>query len=110
FLSYLNPDQKLATGNIDGNFILENPFSEAGIVANLKLSKFHVMDVNMGVLSIDAKSLGGTSYDFNANMGGGQIDFDIKGGYTSSQNDASLDLSLNINTFNMDALRGFSQG
>ncbi|MGY0391156.1 translocation/assembly module TamB domain-containing protein [Bizionia sp. KMM 8389] len=110
FLSYLNPDVKLASGNLNGNFILEEPFANTGIVANLDISKFQIMEVDLGGLAVNAKSLGGNSYDFNASLKEGEIDLDLKGGYLAKKTGAELDLSLVINRFNMTALTGFSQG
>ena len=110
FLSYLNPNDKIASGNLNGNFILEEPFEDTGIVADLDISKLQVMDVNLGTFTVDAKSLNNNSYDFNASMKGGEIDLDLKGDYIASQSGARLDLDLDINQFNMNALNGFSQG
>ncbi|HLV14652.1 MAG TPA: translocation/assembly module TamB domain-containing protein [Xanthomarina sp.] len=110
FLSYLNPDKTLASGNLNGDFILEEPFAETGILANLDISQFHVMDVDLGTLDVNAKSLGGESYDFNAMLKGGEVDLDLKGDYVASLTGANLDLDLNINKFNMQALAGFSEG
>ncbi|MGJ8590940.1 MAG: translocation/assembly module TamB domain-containing protein [Aquaticitalea sp.] len=110
FLSYLNPDEKLATGNLNGDFVLQEPFADTGIVADLDISQLSFMQVDMGTLSLDAKSLGGNSYDFNADMKGGEIDLDLKGDYIANESGANLDLNLDINQFNMKALTGFSQG
>src|SRR5690606_32131174 len=110
FLSYLNPDDKLASGNLNGYFTLEEPFTDTGIVADLDIQQLAFMDVDMGTLSLDAKSLGGNSYDFNAAMKGGEIDLDLKGGYLADETGANLDLNLDINQFNMTAVTGFSQG
>ncbi len=109
FLSYLNPNDKLATGNLNGNFILEEPFADTGIVADLDIRQLGFMQVDMGTLSIDAKSLGGNSYDFNAAIKGGEIDLVLRGGYLANQTGANLDLTLDIHQFNMKALTGFSQ-
>src|SRR5690606_27332929 len=108
--SYLNPDDKLASGNLNGYFTLEEPFTDTGIVADLDIQQLAFMDVDMGTLSLDAKSLGGNSYDFNAAMKGGEIDLDLKGGYLADETGANLDLNLDINQFNMTAVTGFSQG
>jgi translocation and assembly module TamB len=110
FLSYLNPDEELATGNLNGNFIFEKPFADTGIVADLDISQLSFMQVDMGTLSLNAKSLGGNSYDFNAEMKGGEIDLDLKGDYMANEAGANLNLNLDINKFNMKALTGFSQG
>src|SRR5690606_5372804 len=110
FLNYLNPDEELATGNLNGDFVLVDPFTNTGIIADLNISKLSFMQVDMGNLSFDAKSLGSDSYDFNVDMKGGEIDLDLKGDYIAFPGGANLDLDLNINQFNMTALTGFSQG
>ncbi|OBX26812.1 hypothetical protein A9996_03105 [Gelidibacter algens] len=110
FLSYLNPDDKLATGNLNGELIIEEPFADTGLVADLNISSLSAMDVDMGTLSVDAKSLGGNSYAFNANMQGGEVNLDLKGNYVANETGAELDLNLDINQFNMKALTGFTQG
>lgn len=110
FLSYLNPDESLATGNLNGEFILEDPFTNTGIIADLDISALSFMDVDMGTLTLDAKSLGGDQYDFHADIKGGEVDLDLKGDYLASTTGAKLDLDLLINKFNMTALTGFSQG
>lgn len=110
FLSYLNPDENLATGNLNGDFILEDPFKNTGIIADLDISTLSFMDVDMGTLTLDAKSLGDDQYDFHADMKGGEIDLDLNGDYLASETGANLDLGLHINKFNMTALTGFSQG
>ena len=107
---YLNPDDQLASGTLSGSFIVEDPFTETGLVANLDISQLQMMDVDMGTLSIDAKSLGGNSYDFNAALQGGDIDLEVTGDYLANVEGARLDLNLDINEFKMDALTGFSQG
>lgn len=110
FLNYLNPDEQLATGNLNGQFILEEPFDDTGIIADLDITQLSFMDVDMGTLSLDAKSLGGDSYDFLVDMNGGDIDLDLKGDYIADKAGANLNLTLDINQFNMKALNGFSQG
>lgn len=110
FLSYFNPDDKIASGNLNGHFILEEPFEDTGIVADLDISQLQLMNVNLGTFKVDAKSLNNDSYDFNATMNGGEIDLNLKGDYIASQSGAKLDLNLDINRFNMAALTGFSQG
>ncbi|TYB75697.1 translocation/assembly module TamB [Bizionia algoritergicola] len=110
FLSYFNPDDKIASGDLNGDFVLEEPFGNTGIVADLDISKLQFMDVNLGTFTVDAQSLNNDSYDFNAKMKGGEIDLDLKGDYIASQSGAKLNLNLDINQFNMAALNGFSQG
>lgn len=107
---YLNPDEQFAKGTLNGNFTIKNPFAETGILADLTIDQLEVMDVNMGNLSIDAKSEGGANYDFNIAIEGGDVTLDVIGDYVASETDAILNLDLDISKFNMKALEGFSLG
>ena len=109
-LSYLNPEEEFASGTMNGEFVVEDVFGNAGIVADLTINQLKALDVDLGTLSLDAKSLGGTSYDFNAKMKEGEIDLDLTGDYVARGETANLNLDLDINRFNMKALEGFSLG
>ncbi|MGB5942722.1 MAG: translocation/assembly module TamB domain-containing protein, partial [Leeuwenhoekiella sp.] len=109
-LNYFNPEEQLAKGNLSGDLIVEEPFGDSGIVADLAINQFNVMDVDLGTFTLDAKALSGNAYDFNAALAGGQIDLDLTGDYVPKNNTANLNMDLNINRFNMAALEGFSQG
>ncbi|WP_225035162.1 translocation/assembly module TamB [Winogradskyella sp. SM1960] len=108
--NYLNPKAELATGQLNGNFIVEDPFENAGIVADLNIEEFHTLQTDLGTLSINGNSLGTNSYAFNAGLKGGDIDFDLVGDYTVSNTIANLDLDLDINEFKMKALNTLSLG
>lgn len=108
--NYLNPDSQLAKGELNGNFVIEAPFKETGIVADLNIQEFQVLKSDLGTLSLDAKSLGNNSYDFEADMKGGDVDLDLKGDYIASTGGGNLDLDLKINKFKMEALNDLSMG
>ncbi|MFD2551474.1 translocation/assembly module TamB domain-containing protein [Bizionia sediminis] len=110
FLSYLNAEEKLASGSLNGDLILEEPFEDTGILADLNIADFHIVDVNVGGLTVNAKSLGGERYDFHAHLKGGEIDLDLSGDYLATPVGANLDLNLDINRFNMTALTAFTDG
>lgn len=108
--NYLNPKQEIAKGVLDGNFVLEQPFTDSGIIANATISKLQVLKTQLGKLTIDAKSLGGTKYDFNAKLNGADVDLDLNGDYLVRNTDANLNLDLVINEFKMKALESLSLG
>lgn len=110
FLSYLNPDKEFARGHLNGQFIIEEPFDNTGLVADMNISQLNLMEVDLGNLHLDAKSLGGNSYDFNAAMKEGEVDLDVKGDYIADKTGAKLNILLDINRFNMTALHGFTLG
>ena len=107
---YLNPEEQLATGELNGNFILEDPFVNTGILADLSIKQFKVLKTDLGTLSINGNSLGDDSYAFNAGLKGGDVDFDLVGDYTVTNNKANLDLDFDINEFKMKALNTLSLG
>lgn len=110
FLNYLNPDKEIAGGNLNGNFILEDPFVNTGIIANLGIEQFNILQVDLGNLGLEASSLGNNSYDFHVDMNGGAIDLDLNGDYLAIPGGAQLDLDLAINQFKMKALTTWSDG
>lgn len=110
FLNYLNPETEFASGNMNGRLVIEDVFGNTGILADLDIREFNVLEVPLGTMSVDAKSLGGNSYDFNAAVKGGDVDMEVRGDYVSVNNEANLDLDVMINRFNMKALEGFTLG
>ncbi|WP_452221778.1 translocation/assembly module TamB domain-containing protein [Lacinutrix salivirga] len=110
FLSYFNAEKSLASGIINGDFILEEPFKDTGILADLEIGKFEVLEAPLGKLSIIGRSLDSDSYAFNTSLKGGDIDLDLIGDYIANKTGANLDLNLSINSFKMKALEQFSQG
>lgn len=108
--NYLNPEIKLATGILNGDFVLENLFNDTGIIANLNVSQFKVLKTDLGKLTMDAKSLGNNKYDFSAKLREGDIDLNVTGDYSVANNDANLNLDLAINEFKMKALNSLSLG
>ncbi len=109
-LNYLNPETTLGTGQLSGNFILEEPFGQTGIVANLGIKQLEILKTDLGTLTVEANSLGGNSYDFNANLKDGLVDLDFTGDYVATNESANLNLNLDINDFKMEALNSLSQG
>ena len=108
--NYLNPESKLASGKLNGELILEEPFNETGILADLNVDNLNILNTDFGTLSIEAKSLGERRYDFNANLTGGDINLDLTGDYIARDDDAELDLDVDITEFKMKALNSLSLG
>ncbi|WP_310991995.1 translocation/assembly module TamB domain-containing protein [Aequorivita marina] len=109
-LNYLNPEEELAKGDLNGNLVVVEPYGNSGLLADLSIQEFILLDVDLGTLSVDAESLGGNSYDFNLALKEGEVDLDVTGDYIASETKAKIDLNLDINEFKMHALQGFSFG
>jgi len=109
-LNYLNPEDKLAEGQLNGNMIYEEPFGKTGILADMSINQLKIMDVDLNTLSLKGNSSGFSNYDFEMALKGGEVDLDLAGTYKAADSSAVLDMNLDLNRFNVSALEGFSQG
>ena len=109
-LNYLNPENQLATGQLNGNIVYEEPFGETGLLADMQINQFKVMDVDLNTLSLKGNSAGFSNYDFMMSVKGGEVDLDLEGSYTAADPSAEIDMTLDLNEIQMSALEGFSQG
>jgi translocation and assembly module TamB len=110
FLNYLNPEETLARGRLNGNIIAEDPFGSMGLIADLQIEEFSVMEVPLGNLSLEAQEANEGIYDFNLALKGGDIDLDLTGDFQADAEAARLNLDLELNEIKMSALAGFSGG
>ncbi|MFO7721012.1 MAG: translocation/assembly module TamB, partial [Gillisia sp.] len=108
--SYLNPEKNFASGSLNGNFIIEEPFSSTGLLADLQIQDLKVLEVPLGVLSLDAVAEGGQNYNFDLSIKGGDADLDLTGSYIAAETGAQIDMELLLHDLKMVALEGFSNG
>ncbi len=110
FLSLLNPDSPIATGLINGNLTIENPYGATGIVADYQIKDLEVMQHPLGNLSLTAASKSIDQYDFSLALKGNGIDTDLNGDFTAAKTGAQLNLDLDINRVDLKVVEGFSFG
>ncbi|MDO9551804.1 translocation/assembly module TamB [Rhodonellum sp.] len=108
FTSLLNPDQFVAGGLMDGQFIVENPFGATGLLANLKITDLKALDVALGNLSLDASSRTMGNYEVNLALKDGGIDLDLTGDFKANEEAGTFDLNLDLNKINMEVFAGLS--
>ena len=108
--SYLNPEDQLTSGNMNGNFIIEEPFGNTGWVADLTVNEFNVMEVPLGTLSFDANAVGMDTYNYELTVKGNNADIDLAGTYLADENGGNLDMNIDLNRVNMELIEGFSMG
>ncbi|WP_417444051.1 translocation/assembly module TamB domain-containing protein [Joostella sp.] len=107
-LSFLNPDEPIAKGVAKGVLNIEDPFNNAGIQADLKVTNLEALKVPLGNLSINASSQNYSDYEFALALKEGNIDLDLTGSYIAEGEDSKLDLDLLLNGLKMKAIEGFS--
>jgi len=106
-LGYFNPDEYLASGLVQGNFILVNPYEDMGLLANLSIEKLNVVEADLGTLTLNASSDNGENYDFDLDLKGEQTDLEITGGYLAKETGAELDLNLDMQKLGMKLVQQF---
>lgn len=108
--NYFNPEQELAGGKMDGSLVVEEPFGSTGMLADLEVRDFRVMEAPLGVLTLDASARGGGNYTVDLSTKGGELDMDLTGEYAANEEAAQLNLDLQINELQLSVLERFSQG
>ena len=106
-LGYFNPDEYLFSGIVQGDFILVNPFEDSGMIADLKIQDFKVTEVPLGELAINAKSKGGSNYDFNLGLQGSEVDLELTGDYIADETTANIDLNLDLQQLGLKVIQQF---
>lgn len=110
FLTYLNPDQKLATGNLNGDVVIVEPFGDFGFLADLTVDGLKVLNEDMGIAELSGRSVERDRYNFNFAVSEGVVDLILEGDYVASEEGANLAMNLDIATIKMEAIDGFSLG
>ncbi|AVR46335.1 hypothetical protein C7S20_14270 [Christiangramia fulva] len=110
FLKYLNPEDQLASGNLNGDMLLKEPFGKTGLVADMAINQFKVMNVDLSTLTLKGNTSGFNNYDFEMQIFGGVADMDLTGSYVATDSTSVIDMNLDLNEVKMKALEGFTQG
>tara|TARA_R110002051_G_scaffold153510_5_gene225952 strand:- start:28482 stop:33488 length:5007 start_codon:yes stop_codon:yes gene_type:complete len=108
FLSFFNPDEALAKGKVEGNFVIINPYSATGLVADIDIKDFQIMQNPLGTLTLDAASKSLSEYDFDLALKDGGANLTLTGDYTAKENTAYLNMELDIQKLEARILQGFS--
>lgn len=107
FLSLFNPDEALAKGSVEGNFVVLNPFEATGLVADIDVKDLNVMQNPLGTLTLDASSKSLSEYDFDLALKDGGADLRLTGDYTARKTSADLNMELTIKKLEATIIQGF---
>lgn len=109
-MTYLNPEETLASGRMNGDLVFEDPHGATGLIAGLEIIDFNVMEASLGNLTMNAESTGGGSYDFDMAIKEGNVDLDLTGGFNATEEGAQWNTELTLNEVQMVVLEELSQG
>lgn len=107
-LSLLNPDEKLASGSLNGQLVLEDIFNKLGFTADLAIDDLNVLQVPLGRLKLDADSGTDDLYTMDMSLKGADVDMTVKGDYRVDPAAAQLNLNLDLTKLNMSTVAGIA--
>ncbi len=110
FTTLLNTDEMVASGLLNGEVVVENPFGATGLLADITIRDLGFLEVPLGNLSLNAATSSQNSYDFDLALADKGIELQLSGGYRADPEGAQLDLALNLERLDMDVLAGLSAG
>ncbi len=102
--SFLNPQKPIGQGRVQGELLIENPFENPGLLAEMEIENLEVLEVGLGNLNLNAQSIGANDYDFDLSLKDGGIDLDLRGDYQIQEEGAAFDLNLALNALQLQVL------
>lgn len=109
-ITYLNPDTLLASGILNGRITIEEPLGDAGLIADLSVDSFHLMQVKMGLLELHGETEDAQDYFVNMSLSGGEVDLEAIGEYSGTEESAEIQVDLRIDSITMTAIESFAAG
>ena len=110
FLSFLNPEDPLVQGIANGELVMENPFEAIGLLADVDVKDFKVIDIPLGRLDLHAEAKTLREYDFDLSLKEGDMDLDLRGTFLADSVDSNLNMKLDINALQITMLEALSGG
>ena len=107
FLSLINPDEALAKGRVQGDFVLLNPYGASGLASDIEIENFQIMENPLGTLTLDASSKSFSNYDFDLALKDGDAKLRLTGDYVAKENDADLNMELDIQKIKTSVVQRF---
>lgn len=106
----LNADEPVAKGILGGDFVIENPFGNYGLLAELGINDLSVLEAPLGNLTLKAQSNSEENYKLDLILKGENADLELVGGYRATGAGPELTLDLLLNKLQMTLLEHFSDG
>ncbi len=104
----INQEKLVASGKLNGNFIIEDPFKNPGIVANATIQNLKAFEVPLGTFKLKATSNTANNYELNLGVKGPTINLDIDGNYKVSKQTAALDFDIDLKNLELNAIEEFA--
>ena len=109
-LNYLNSEEKLANGQLNGHLVFEDPMQKLGVLAGLEINQLSVLEVDLGKLTLNSTPKADFRYNVGLDIQGDNVDLDMNGDIQALDTTTVVDMKMDINKIAMSTLEGFSMG
>jgi translocation and assembly module TamB len=110
FTRILNAQDTLASGSLNGTLVVENPFGAIGILGELRVDDFYVLNTLLGKLDLTAEARGDGNYQLDLSLQDQGLDLALEGAFVANESGATLDLMLDLRQMDVEKIASLSQG
>lgn len=103
---FLNPEKVIADGTMQGDLVVEYPFGHTGIVADLGIPDFKILETPLGNLQLSANVQQNHTYEMNLSIKGENADIQLSGNYLANPSGADLHLDYTMDHLNVAIFEG----
>ena len=108
FLALFNKDDLLASGDLQGNIIANNPLENFGWSADFSIVNLTALQAHLGTLTLKAKPEIDNNYQLNLSLKGDDVDIELTGDYSRKNSNSLLDFNLDLNKIGMKTIATLS--
>jgi hypothetical protein len=96
-LAIFNEDNLLASGDMQGNIVVIDPFNNFGLNVDFGITDLTALQAPLGKMTLKAKYESGDNYNLDLAIKGEDIDIEVKGDYALQNKGSELDFMVNLN-------------
>ncbi|WP_050977356.1 translocation/assembly module TamB domain-containing protein [Nitritalea halalkaliphila] len=107
FTNFLNPEEPLASGTLDGFITVERPLENPGLQAAFRIDQLEAMQLALGNFSLDAEASTLETYTLALALKEGLADLEF-GGTFQADDQSSFEFELDLQRFDLAQLPFFT--
>lgn len=104
FSSLLNPEKDLINGTTNGRIVLEKNNNSLGVLSDLEVQNLEVMETQLGLLKVNARSKTLVNYEFDMRLNGDLSNLTLVGDYNTSSATPDVNVNLELHRLSLEPL------
>ncbi len=107
FLSFLNPESSLLSGEASGRLVLKRPTADSELVADMQVRDLAITQKRLGNLDVQVNRKNQETYEGTATIGEGNLNVALFGTYVSNGTEPLYDLTMELKQLKTALLTDF---